>query len=74
MGAWYREGDSFIITLGMDTKVIRIGYSYDLTTSQLGAYSGGSHELSIALKVYCAPKKRRLELCLVHLSNLFYRL
>ena len=42
----------------MDTKVIRIGYSYDLTTSQLGTYSGGSHELSIALKVYCAPNKK----------------
>jgi type IX secretion system PorP/SprF family membrane protein len=39
VGAWYREGDSFIITLGMDTKVLRIGYSYDLTTSQLGTYS-----------------------------------
>ena len=73
MGAWYREGDSFIVTLGMDTKVLRIGYSYDLTTSQLGAYSGGSHELSVALKVYCAQRKRRLELCLVHLSNLIYR-
>ena len=58
VGAWYREGDSFIVTLGMDTKVLRIGYSYDLTTSQLGAYSGGSHELSVALKVYCAPKKK----------------
>ena len=27
IGAWYREGDSFIVTLGMDTNVFRIGYS-----------------------------------------------
>ncbi len=58
IGAWYREGDSFIVTLGMETNVFRIGYSYDLTTSQLGTYSGGSHELSVALKIYCAPKKK----------------
>mgnify|MGYP000302303749 FL=1 len=60
VGAWYREGDSFIVTLGMNTKLLRIGYSYDLTTSQLGIYSGGSHEISIALKLYCAPKKKSL--------------
>ena len=60
VGAWYREGDSFIVTLGMNTKLLRIGYSYDLTTSQLGVYSGGSHEISVALKLYCAPKKKSL--------------
>ena len=60
VGAWYREGDSFIVTLGMNTKLLRIGYSYDLTTSQIGVYSGGSHEISIALKLYCAPKKKSL--------------
>ena len=60
VGAWYREGDSFIVTLGMNTKLLRIGYSYDLTTSQLGVYSGGSHEISVALKLYCAPTKKSL--------------
>ena len=60
LGAWYREGDSFIVTAWMNTKLLRIGYSYDLTTSQLGVYSGGSHEISIALKLYCAPKKKSL--------------
>lgn len=60
LGAWYREGDSFIVTAGINTKLLRIGYSYDLTTSQLGVYSGGSHEISIALKLYCAPKKKSL--------------
>ena len=58
VGAWYREGDSFIVTLGMETQLLRIGYSYDLTSSQLGTYSGGSHEISVALKIYCAPKKK----------------
>jgi len=59
IGAWYRNVDSFIVTLGVDTKILRMGYSYDLTTSQLGAYSGGSHEISMALKLYCAPKKKK---------------
>jgi|TARA_B110001454_G_scaffold178019_1_gene170705 type IX secretion system PorP/SprF family membrane protein len=59
VGAWYRDLDSFIITLGLDTKILRMGYSYDLTTSQLGTYSGGSHEISLALKLYCAPKKKK---------------
>jgi type IX secretion system PorP/SprF family membrane protein len=59
IGAWYRNIDSFIITLGIDTKILRMGYSYDLTTSQLGAYSGGSHEISLALKLYCTPKKKK---------------
>ena len=59
VGAWYRNVDSFIVTLGIDTKMLRMGYSYDLTTSQLGVYSGGSHEISLALKLYCAPKKKK---------------
>jgi type IX secretion system PorP/SprF family membrane protein len=65
LGGWFRchpdfsqfSSDSFILTLGIQGKIIRVGYSYDVTTSQLSVYSGGSHELSLALKLYCKPKK-----------------
>ena len=68
LGAWYRmhpdlskfSGDSFIVTMGLETNILRLGYSYDLTTSQLSIYSGGSHEVSLALKMYCKPKKQTL--------------
>jgi len=58
LGFWYRNRDSFIITLGLETESLRIGYSYDLTTSQLSVLSGGSHEVSLAMKFYCKPKKK----------------
>ena len=35
IGAWYRNRDAFIISLGISTDKFRIGYSYDLTVSKL---------------------------------------
>ena len=43
IGAWYRNRDAFIVSLGITTEKFRIGYSYDLTVSQLGGVTGGSH-------------------------------
>ena len=68
VGGWFRfhpavlklSSDSFILTLGIQGKLIRIGYSYDFTTSELSFYSGGSNELSLALKLYCKPKKKSI--------------
>ena len=56
VGFWYRNRDSFILTLGLESEHLRIGYSYDITTSQLTPQSGGSHEVSLAYKFYCKPK------------------
>ena len=56
VGFWYRNRDSFILTLGLETDHLRIGYSYDITTSQLTPQSGGSHEVSLAYRFYCKPK------------------
>lgn len=63
-GAWYRglptkgiEGfsnnESIVMLIGFTKKggqgeVLNIGYSYDYTISQLGAGSGGAHELSLS--------------------------
>ncbi|HSY76660.1 MAG TPA: PorP/SprF family type IX secretion system membrane protein [Bacteroidia bacterium] len=55
----YRFGDAMIFILGYQNSFIRIGYSYDLTTSQLGIQSGGCHEASLAILM--PYKKDRLK-------------
>jgi type IX secretion system PorP/SprF family membrane protein len=54
-GLWYRgipflttqAGDALIGLVGIKTKNLHIGYSYDFTISNLISSSGGAHELSI---------------------------
>ncbi len=53
-GAWFRNRDAFILTIGVDTGKFRLGYSYDITVSRLNnGVSGGSHELSLGLLLNC---------------------
>lgn len=59
LGAWYRNKDAFILTVGINTDKYRIGYSYDLTVSQLGnGVSGGSHEVSLGINLKCKKPAR----------------
>jgi type IX secretion system PorP/SprF family membrane protein len=53
IGAWYRNRDAFIVSLGITTEKFRIGYSYDLTVSQIGGVTGGSHEISMGINLKC---------------------
>lgn len=54
-GVWYRGipfmtsqvGDAIIGLVGIKTKQLHIGYSYDFTISNLIASTGGAHEISI---------------------------
>ena len=54
-GVWYRgipfvttqAGDAVIGLVGIKTKQLHIGYSYDFTISNLISATGGSHEISI---------------------------
>ena len=56
-GAWYRNKDAFILSLGVDTGKFKIGYSYDVTVSKLNnGVSGGSHEISLGLTLACKTK------------------
>ncbi len=56
-GAWFRNRDAFIIALGVNTGNFRIGYSYDVTVSQLNnGTSGGSHEVSLGINLNCKVK------------------
>jgi type IX secretion system PorP/SprF family membrane protein len=50
-GLQYRNQDAISLLLGMKlTPVLKFGYSYDFTTSQLRKFSNGTHEVMIS---YC---------------------
>lgn len=59
-GVWFRNKDAFILTIGLNTGSMRIGYSYDVTVSKLNnGVSGGSHEVSFGLNLKCRDKQVR---------------
>jgi len=50
-GVSFRAGDALIGIIGFELfNGVRIGYSYDFTTSDIGNYSDGSHEFTLG---YC---------------------
>lgn len=57
-GVWYRNKDAFIVLLGIQTDHFKIGYSYDLTVSQLTTATGGAHEVTLGINFKCKQKKR----------------
>lgn len=49
LGGMYRMGDSFGGLVQMQvTNQLKIGYSYDLPISKLGAYNNGTHEIMVS--------------------------
>ena len=65
-GIWFRGllfgqtyRDAFIATVGIQTDVVRFGYSYDITISELKPSTGGSHEVSLGIYFECRQKKKR---------------
>lgn len=58
-GVWYRNKDAFILSFGVESDYIKIGYSYDVTVSKLGMATAGSHEVSLGFNFDCKPKKRQ---------------
>ena len=58
-GVWYRNKDAFILSLGIESDYLRIGYSYDVTVSKLGMATSGSHEVSLGFYFDCKPKRRQ---------------
>lgn len=57
-GLWYRVNDAIIVMVGYHNEKFNLGYSYDLTSSDLTNASAGSHEISLALNFACKKKKR----------------
>ncbi|WP_372773945.1 type IX secretion system membrane protein PorP/SprF [Mangrovibacterium sp.] len=48
-GIGYRIGDGLLFSFNVELQNgLKAGYAYDLTTSALGAYSSGSHELYLS--------------------------
>lgn len=57
----YKNHESIILLVGLDYKEkFRIGYSYDITISQLSMSSGGSHEITLTYEWPGNSKKSRL--------------
>ena len=59
LGTWYRVGDSFITTLGIEYKDVNFGYSFDYTTSRYGITNGGAHEISLQFMLPCKTKRKK---------------
>ena len=48
LGASYRLQDAIVILAGLEvTQNLKVGYAYDLTTSDIKSYSSGTHEVMI---------------------------
>jgi type IX secretion system PorP/SprF family membrane protein len=56
IGTWLRHNfknlDAFIISCGLEYKLLRIGYSYDFTLTKLEG-TGGAHEVSLQFTIPC---------------------
>ena len=52
LGTSYRHTDAVAILAGCQIKGFRLGYSYDITLSDIGKYSNGSHEVFIELQLF----------------------
>ena len=58
VGASYRNEDAIVGMLGMNiTEKLKVGYSYDFTTSELKNYSDGTHEIMLG---YCFMVKKKV--------------
>jgi type IX secretion system PorP/SprF family membrane protein len=56
LGVGYRTGDAMVAMLEYQaTSMIRVGYAYDLNTSGLRHYNGGSHEVMLGLDLGKEP-------------------
>jgi type IX secretion system PorP/SprF family membrane protein len=52
LGGMYRTGDAVgIIAQWIFDRKLRIGYAYDFTTTNVGNYSHGSHEIMVSYEL-----------------------
>ena len=60
IGVSYRTGDAIIGLLEYNFWTnFRVGYAYDFTTSELGDYNNGSHEVMLSFKFAKDPVKTK---------------
>ncbi len=56
--AGYQNNDAFALILGLTTEKVWIGYSYDITISELAYSTQGAHELTLTYQI-CSKKKKK---------------
>ena len=61
LGTWYRVDDAFIVSLGLVTKNMSFGFSYDFNNSSLRQFTGGNGaiEASVAYRIIKGKGLRR---------------
>lgn len=56
LGAGYRTGDALVAMVEFQiNRTFRAGYAYDMTTSRLRRYNGGSHEVMLGIDLGKEP-------------------
>ncbi len=66
LGAWFRHNfqnpDAAIVLVGITYNNIKLGYSYDITMSNIGGSAGGAHEISFSWNfcIYKQEKRRHI--------------
>lgn len=58
-GVSWRKDDGFVFLLGVKIRNIEASYAYDLSTSDIGKVSNGSHEIFIKYSVPLSKTKKR---------------
>ena len=58
-GISWRKDDGFIFLLGVKIRNIEASYAYDLSTSEIGKASNGSHEIFIKYSMPLSKAKKR---------------
>jgi type IX secretion system PorP/SprF family membrane protein len=52
LGAYYRMKDAVVVMFALDFKHFCLGYSYDITQSEIKKYSFGSHEINLTYRIF----------------------
>ena len=65
VGTWFRQCpqnfDAFIFMVGVQQDYFKVGYSYDVTLSQLGNSTAGSHEITIGILLPVPEQKHKVK-------------
>jgi type IX secretion system PorP/SprF family membrane protein len=51
LGVSYRFKDAIVVVVGIEKESFMLGYAYDVTTSNVRKYSGGSHEFMLGYNI-----------------------
>ena len=65
VGVWYRNGvensDAFIFMVGVQHNYFKVGYSYDVTVSELANTTAGAHEVTLGILLPAPEAKHKIK-------------